>query len=444
MLDHEKIKAVSAQTGLLEVVVEKDYVLDWILWGVSQSEYLRNRLIFKGGTALHKMYFADWRFSEDLDFTTVTQIEKNELEDAIKELCKRVGEQSGIVLRQKEMVVSGDQSSEWSIEEKIEYVGPRKQTGSPLPIIRLHITHDELLVDEPVTKMMIATYQDLPKDFAILSYSLEEILSEKIRTICHQRCWPRDIYDTWRLLREAKSFINVERVIDVYDRKCAYRGFDQGIPANIDERILRIKNQWKEGLQRQIKTPPDFEKVHPEVKDLLEKLFGNHATIKKGGFPMLEAHYTIRYRKGDLEIEVQGDKVFVEEKFKELLSLKPMGAQKEPTISPASKSLDETGKKVSLAEFLKTKNLKSHGDKILAFGYFLEKAKGFSSFNLDEIEGCYMEARLPKTKNFSPYITQLIRDGILMDAAEKKDNKKAWTLTESGLKYVEGLVQEGD
>ena len=103
---------------------------------------------------------------------------------------------------------------------------------------------------------------------------------------------------------------------------------------------------------------------------------------------------------------------------------------------------NETGKKVSPAKFLNTKDLKSHGDKILAFGYFLEKAKGFSSFNLDEIEGCYMETRLPKTKNFSPYITQLIRDGVLMDAAEKKDNKKAWTLTDSGLKYVEGLVRE--
>jgi predicted transcriptional regulator len=54
----------------------------------------------------------------------------------------------------------------------------------------------------------------------------------------------------------------------------------------------------------------------------------------------------------------------------------------------------------------------------------------------------YAQTRIPKTKNFRPYITQLIRDGYLMDAQEKKDNKKTWILTESGLKYTEELASE--
>lgn len=200
--------------------------------------------------------------------------------------------------------------------------------------------------------------------------------------------------------------------------------------------FLRIKNQWTEGLQRQISAPPDFDKVYPEVKNSFEKLFKDYNVIK-GGAKMLEAQYLMRYKKGDLEIEVQGDKAFVEEKFKELLEMQPKAATKE--VQKIETSV-EPEKKVSLGEFLKSKNPKSHGDKILAFGYYLEKAKGYPSFNLDEIEACYMEARLPKTKNFSAYITPLIRSGHLMDAEEKKDNKKAWILTESGLKYVEELV----
>lgn len=444
MLAYETIRSISAQKGLLEVVVEKDYVLDWILWGISRDDFLKNKLVFKGGTALHKMYFVDWRFSEDLDFTTVTQIGKSDLEDAINRLCETVKEQSGIELKQKEVIVSGDKDSEWSFEVRIEYIGPRGQKRDPLPTILLHITNDELLKDNPIAKVMISPHEDLPMEFPTLTYSLEEILSEKIRTVFYQRCWPRDIYDIWRLLKEVRNFIDVEETIGIFQQKCLYRGFKPGVPLDIDERILRIRNQWKEGLQRQIQAPPDFDKVYPEVKSLWEKLFNDHEAIKKGGSTMLEANYSIKYRKGDLEIEVQGDKVFVEEKFKELLTLKPVETQKQSTSPPSSQPLDEVGKKISLAEFLKTKNPKSHGDKILAFGYFLEKAKGFSSFNLDEIESCYMEARLPKTKNFSPYITQLVRDGVLMDAAEKKDNKKAWTLTESGLKYVEGLTPEGN
>lgn len=107
MLAYETIKSISAQKGILEVVVEKDYVLDWILWGISQNDYLRSRLIFKGGTALHKMYFSDWRFSEDLDFTTTTQVGKNELGDAIENLCEKIREKSGVELRQKEIIASG-------------------------------------------------------------------------------------------------------------------------------------------------------------------------------------------------------------------------------------------------------------------------------------------------------------------------------------------------
>ena len=35
MLDYKSIKAISAQRGLIDIIIEKDYVLDWILWGIS-------------------------------------------------------------------------------------------------------------------------------------------------------------------------------------------------------------------------------------------------------------------------------------------------------------------------------------------------------------------------------------------------------------------------
>ena len=71
------------------------------------------------------------------------------------------------------------------------------------------------------------------------------------------------------------------------------------------------------------------------------------------------------------------------------------------------------------------------------FGYYLERIKGYESFNIDDIEKCYQDVRMPKTKNFSPYITQLIREGKIMDSEAKKDNKKAWLLTKDGMEYVE-------
>ena len=48
-----------------EAVLERDYCLAWFLVALSRSA-LRDRLVFKGGTALKRCYFGDYRFSEDL------------------------------------------------------------------------------------------------------------------------------------------------------------------------------------------------------------------------------------------------------------------------------------------------------------------------------------------------------------------------------------------
>ena|ERR1700736_1125230 len=52
-------------------VIEKDYVLGWLLAGIGQDILLRQNWVFKGGTCLRKCYYETYRFSEDLDFTVV-------------------------------------------------------------------------------------------------------------------------------------------------------------------------------------------------------------------------------------------------------------------------------------------------------------------------------------------------------------------------------------
>ena len=41
---------------------------------MAQVETLQSALILKGGTALRKYYFADYRFSEDLDFSALRSL----------------------------------------------------------------------------------------------------------------------------------------------------------------------------------------------------------------------------------------------------------------------------------------------------------------------------------------------------------------------------------
>ena len=57
--------------SLTEEVVEKDYVLGWLLWGIASDPVLSNSWVFKGGTCLKKCWIETYRFSEDLDFTVL-------------------------------------------------------------------------------------------------------------------------------------------------------------------------------------------------------------------------------------------------------------------------------------------------------------------------------------------------------------------------------------
>src|SRR3990170_8696928 len=66
-----RLQEARKQTGLPWEIIEKDYILSWVLAGISNVDTLRDTLVFKGGTALKKCYFGDYRFSEDLDFTGV-------------------------------------------------------------------------------------------------------------------------------------------------------------------------------------------------------------------------------------------------------------------------------------------------------------------------------------------------------------------------------------
>ncbi len=73
MIQHSEIKNLETEWGLCEDVIEKDYVISWLLWGIGSHPKLYDAWIFKGGTCLKKCYFETYRFSEDLDFTVLPQ-----------------------------------------------------------------------------------------------------------------------------------------------------------------------------------------------------------------------------------------------------------------------------------------------------------------------------------------------------------------------------------
>ncbi|HZY31194.1 MAG TPA: nucleotidyl transferase AbiEii/AbiGii toxin family protein, partial [Candidatus Methylomirabilis sp.] len=145
MIDRTEILDIASDLSLSHDVVEKDYVLGWLLAGIYAHEQLAAAWVFKGGTCLKKCYFETYRFSEDLDFTLTeaSHLEEAFLRGAFAEVAAWVYDQSGTELPADQMrfAIFPNPRGGRSGEGRIYYSGPLGRGGS-LPRIKLDLTVD--------------------------------------------------------------------------------------------------------------------------------------------------------------------------------------------------------------------------------------------------------------------------------------------------------------
>ena len=152
MITRQEIMDFSREFGLTANVVEKDYVLGWILAGISNRVELSSDWMFKGGTCLKKCYFETYRFSEDLDFTVAghEHIDQAFLIESFYQVATWVYETTGIEIPQETIRfdIYENPRGKLSVQGRIGYRGPMQPRGD-LPRIRLDVTNDEILL-EPI------------------------------------------------------------------------------------------------------------------------------------------------------------------------------------------------------------------------------------------------------------------------------------------------------
>lgn len=99
MIKPGEIKQKANAVGVRDQQIEKDYILSWILFGISKHENLSKTIVFKGGTVLKKVYFEDYRFSEDLDFTLLNaEIPNEQIFTWFKEVFEFIKDEANIPL----------------------------------------------------------------------------------------------------------------------------------------------------------------------------------------------------------------------------------------------------------------------------------------------------------------------------------------------------------
>ena len=265
MIKPGEIQQKAREVGVRDQQIEKDYILSWILKGVSQHEQLSKIIAFKGGTVLKKIYFADYRFSEDLDFTLLdNEITNEQIFECFKEAFIYIRDEANIPLD----IIDNNEHEDGGINFYISYVGPLGGQGNNKRV-KVDISRSEKLEFAPVLNPAFIDYSDL-EDYNLLCYPLEEVLIEKLRSVM-QRMAARDFYDIWYLLEQ--HGMEADFYLDEFSKKCESKELNPtDFPKKLAERLPQYKGRWKSSMSEQIKDLPNFEQVEREVMRHLKKV----------------------------------------------------------------------------------------------------------------------------------------------------------------------------
>lgn len=262
MIEPKEINKLATTNRVSDRQIEKDYVLSWVLFAISENKTLNNVLVFKGGTVLKKAYFQDYRFSEDLDFTLIDDsVSNDQILAEFKKLFEFIKEEANMDLR--------IDPEKWKIHESgspqfyIDYVASL-QGNMGSRDLKIDITRGEILETEIEHRIIYRNYSDLELDFKLKCYSLAEVLIEKM-TALMGRTEPRDLYDFWYLTEIER--LDVAEHIFSFNRKAEYKKHD---PKKFMEKVLSkeavFKRDWKRKLASQIHDIPEYEEVFRGAK----------------------------------------------------------------------------------------------------------------------------------------------------------------------------------
>ena len=279
MIDRREIMDFAKEFGLAPNIVEKDYVLGWLLAGIASQPELGPSWMFKGGTCIKKCFFETYRFSEDLDFTLTApdHLEQDFLKKSFAGASRWVYENSGIEIPEDTIRfdVYTNLRGKVSAQGKIAYRGPLQPRGD-LPRIKLDLTNDEVLVLPSVSREVHHPYSDKAGHGIFAHcYSFEEIFAEKLRALA-ERERPRDLYDVIHLYRHEELKANRKQIMKTLEQKCAFKGIAVPTMQSLENRPERIElvSEWEHMLGHQLPMLPPFEQFWNELPAVFAWLHG--------------------------------------------------------------------------------------------------------------------------------------------------------------------------
>ena len=280
-----RLQEARKRLGVPWDVLERDYLLSWILAGIGQVESLRETLVFKGGTALKKCYLGDYRFSEDLDFSGLEGVPTGDaMERAVREVCsvasKLLNEYAPVEITcerytEKEPHPGGQEA--FTIRAHMPW------QRHPQTRVMIETTVDERILKLVPKRKIIHEYGE-PLAAEVRVYALEEIVAEKLRAILQhverleKRGWSRsrarDYYDLWRVLGAYQNQLDLSDFTSFLREKCAVRDVAFVGPEDFfqDRMLAYVEKTWDQWLGPLVPGLPTFPTVINELRPRIVEL----------------------------------------------------------------------------------------------------------------------------------------------------------------------------
>jgi predicted nucleotidyltransferase component of viral defense system len=282
MINRKEILATAKLQGVPPDTIDKDYVLGHFLNTFFSQAWASENFVFKGGTCLRKCHFADYRFSEDVDMTILTdsfQLTKKHMEAVGATMQKDADIYTNILSFKS--VLHQNQQVGWDIE--ICYWGAN-HNPSETPVFRdtchtkiwCEFRFFEKMLYPVIHRSILHLYSDLHLiTQTIPSYHVHEILSEKLRALLQRnRGEARDYYDIWYLKNNVAD-IDWQAVKQGFIEKCNYKEIPFKDVSDFfkPERLKQVAITWEKRLSHQLTSTINMEDVMVDLKDFLPKVF---------------------------------------------------------------------------------------------------------------------------------------------------------------------------
>lgn len=270
MIHFSEIEALSSKFGVPKETIEKDYCISWLLIALARLKESKD-IIFYGGTAIKKIYFPNYRFSEDLDFIDLRNSKTEDILGLAERLYGFIKNKANITFSRDKETVEKNKSR---LQFFVTYDGFSELSLNKRIKIDFAVNFEPF--QKPVLKKLYCGYSDMkglaPKLFA---YTLEAIVTDKIGTILSTtRTEPRDLYDLWFLLKNCR--LDFKAIKSNFKKKFGYSLDWTVITPSLNN--LMYRERWAHRLSHQITNPPEIDKVLEETAQNLKKYFPRRGT----------------------------------------------------------------------------------------------------------------------------------------------------------------------